>query len=402
MRVLPALSALCLLPLLLFAQPDTIRWEMLGGDTCINLSANQEIVVGLGINQPLCYFVEHHISLLVDGWPTVCPGLQCPSETELTVTDRYDPAQGTLFYRVTAISGGCVRLTEEYALSSRPCVLFDPAQGVPQSHCIPIHPNGTVYLFGPFPNPADVPQFRIVPGCSDPGHCFEDCTIPQGVTVWTGRVYGSYYEVMWRDWMDENPVYGCFCVTLERILPITLEHITAVPGEGFIRLNWATRAENNVDHFEIIRNGQTTARLAAANTATGHDYEWVDRDIQPQIHYSYQLMVADINGSMDTVAQVEAEGLPARPLPDQLILYGAYPNPFNPATTIEFDLPMAGPVSLTVYDLQGREVAGLVRGTLTAGHHRQQFHGGTLPSGVYLYRLQAGPEVRAGKLMLLK
>lgn len=63
-----------------------------------------------------------------------------------------------------------------------------------------------------------------------------------------------------------------------------------------------------------------------------------------------------------------------------------YPNPFNPTTTISYQVPAAGLVSLKVYDMLGREVAGLVSGYKGAGKYSVQFNGQDLASGVYFVR----------------
>lgn len=76
-------------------------------------------------------------------------------------------------------------------------------------------------------------------------------------------------------------------------------------------------------------------------------------------------------------------------LPNGHALLSAYPNPFNPATTIRYDVAETGRVSLSVHDVLGREVAVLVDEEHVAGHHEIQFDAGLLPSGVYTVRMQA-------------
>ncbi len=82
-------------------------------------------------------------------------------------------------------------------------------------------------------------------------------------------------------------------------------------------------------------------------------------------------------------------------------LKGVYPNPFNAGTTIEYDLPSRVRVVLSIYDVRGREVARPVDGIEEQGTHRAGW-GGTVPSGVYFFRLQAGGENRIGKLSVLR
>jgi hypothetical protein len=78
------------------------------------------------------------------------------------------------------------------------------------------------------------------------------------------------------------------------------------------------------------------------------------------------------------------------------------PNPFNPTTTISFTLPETGQVNLSVYDINGRQVASLVNGFREAGSHQVNFDGSNLASGIYLYRLAAGKYSATGKMMLMK
>ena len=83
-------------------------------------------------------------------------------------------------------------------------------------------------------------------------------------------------------------------------------------------------------------------------------------------------------------------------------LRGNYPNPFNAATVIRFELEDAGPVSLVVYDAMGREVGVVADGTYGAGVHDASFHADHLPSGLYLYRLQTPRGVIQQTMTLLK
>ena len=78
------------------------------------------------------------------------------------------------------------------------------------------------------------------------------------------------------------------------------------------------------------------------------------------------------------------------------------PNPFNPSTTLRFDIAQAGNVSLIIYDLTGREVAKIIDGFQTAGSHSVTFDGINLASGLYFARLNAGNFSQTQKLLLLK
>ncbi len=88
--------------------------------------------------------------------------------------------------------------------------------------------------------------------------------------------------------------------------------------------------------------------------------------------------------------------------PSAFAVIGAYPNPFNPATTISYQLSAFSHVHLAVFDLSGRKVADLVDGWRDTGMHEMTFDGSHLPSGVYLYRLKTGDFNTSGKMVLMK
>jgi len=89
-------------------------------------------------------------------------------------------------------------------------------------------------------------------------------------------------------------------------------------------------------------------------------------------------------------------------IPRAFVLEQNYPNPFNPSTTIKFELPKASLVSLSVYDILGREVSVLVNERRDAGVYEVKFDGSALASGVYFYRLQAGDYVASRKMLIVK
>ena len=89
-------------------------------------------------------------------------------------------------------------------------------------------------------------------------------------------------------------------------------------------------------------------------------------------------------------------------LPDDFSLGRAYPNPFNPTTTLNFTLPIEVELSITVYNLQGREVSTLIDGNMNAGYHSVVWNADSHSSGVYFVKMVAGNYVNTQKLMLVK
>ncbi|MEJ2052460.1 MAG: C25 family cysteine peptidase, partial [Calditrichaceae bacterium] len=86
----------------------------------------------------------------------------------------------------------------------------------------------------------------------------------------------------------------------------------------------------------------------------------------------------------------------------ELRLYSNYPNPFNPTTTIPFNLAKNAQVILEVFDMTGKRVSVLIDDAMTAGYHEVKFNAANLSSGIYVYRLQAGSFTRVKKMMILK
>ena len=94
-------------------------------------------------------------------------------------------------------------------------------------------------------------------------------------------------------------------------------------------------------------------------------------------------------------------------LPITYNLYNAYPNPFNPLTTLQYDLPEDAVVNITIYDMMGRVVNTLINGSQTAGYKTTQWNATNdrnepVSAGLYLYTIQAGQFTETKKMVLLK
>ena len=88
--------------------------------------------------------------------------------------------------------------------------------------------------------------------------------------------------------------------------------------------------------------------------------------------------------------------------PNELLLHSAYPNPFNPVTTISFELPSERKVSLVIYDVRGNEIKEMVRGNLKKGIHKIAWDAAGVSAGIYLVHLSTEDFFKTNKLILLK
>lgn len=118
-----------------------------------------------------------------------------------------------------------------------------------------------------------------------------------------------------------------------------------------------------------------------------------------------ELARADFNDGQ--IAGTTTAAVVTRATPLALALYPAWPNPFNPETTIGYALPAVTEVELSVYDALGQRVRVLVSGTKAAGVHQVTWDGRgqtgeAVGTGVYFCRLQAGDQVQVRRMVLLK
>lgn len=126
------------------------------------------------------------------------------------------------------------------------------------------------------------------------------------------------------------------------------------------------------------------------------------------IYYQFLDMNEEITISLSketkfTLSIGEREKLSQSVFPLQPILHQAFPNPFNPSTTVAFSLPKLSHVSISVFDNSGKLVATLINETKMAGYHEVHFNAVKLASGVYLYKLEVeNNKPLFGKITLIK
>ena len=131
--------------------------------------------------------------------------------------------------------------------------------------------------------------------------------------------------------------------------------------------------KNSIPDFRLIKTNGEVYKL------TGEIPEWANNGL-----YIIQSMTAE---------QI---------LPEDYTLMPAYPNPFNPTTTIDFSLPMESSVSVVVYNVEGREVTTLINRNMDAGYHSIRWNAAEISSGVYYVKLIAADYTMTQKLMLIK
>lgn len=126
-----------------------------------------------------------------------------------------------------------------------------------------------------------------------------------------------------------------------------------------------------------------------------------NKDLYIQSMYSWTVEKWSFNGTLPTFPVLSVRRTDDA-APAGFSLAQNFPNPFNPSTTITFTVPAAAAVSVTVYDILGKEVATLVNGELEAGTYTAGFNARDLASGLYFYTLRSGSFSTTRKMMLMK
>ena len=164
---------------------------------------------------------------------------------------------------------------------------------------------------------------------------------------------------------------------------------------------------------EIYAGGLAHGSVLGFYSASLHDTIWteiippkpyagiVSMLILPTVHPDGQLLLGTYGDGV-ILYDFPVTSTDAEWTPPHFALQQNYPNPFNPSTTIEFALPHAGYVTLTVHNVLGEEVARLVAGDYAAGTFKANWDAARYPSGVYFYRLTAGEYVVTMNMTLVR
>ena len=155
-------------------------------------------------------------------------------------------------------------------------------------------------------------------------------------------------------------------------------------------LQWESENKNIKEWSLVQLDGTSTLDKVALGSITAHTKK------EEFIDFQYKIT------SKDNILSSGSLALEYNPIPLEFELNQAYPNPFNPTTTLSFALPTEANVSLSIYDLQGREIVSLINGNMEAGYHVAIWNADAQASGVYFVKMIAGEYMDTQKLMLIK
>lgn len=269
-----------------------------------------------------------------------------------------------------------------------------------------------IRLVTSYSNPV-ISGFDWVPGCVD---CGGECLAGSGDIQWEVRQGGdlNWYLVLClapvgRTIPPAEDVYsGCFCITIDGILPVQMASFDAVGLENSVRVDWSTATEQATSHFLLERSmDMNNWNLAAQISARGESssethYSYTDENVTVGTSYSYRLTVVDLDGARTVHSQIVNATPHGAATVSEFALAQNFPNPFNPETNISYTLANAAKVRLKIFTVTGEEVATLIDGTKEAGSYSVSFNAAALPTGLYFYRLDAGNYTATRKMLLLK
>lgn len=190
-----------------------------------------------------------------------------------------------------------------------------------------------------------------------------------------------------------------------------LEYTVDVPAAGAWTIETRVSSLMGGGSFRLEFDGVDRTGTVAVPGTTGWQ-TWTTVTATAQLPAGVQVMRFFVVSAGFNVNRFEFLGgvsaVVPEPLPAGYALHPAYPNPFNPATTLGYELPAPAVVQLTIHDLAGRVVRTLVAGQLVAaGVHEVPWNGRddagrAVAAGVYFYRLQAGQHVQTRRMALVK
>lgn len=220
---------------------------------------------------------------------------------------------------------------------------------------------------------------------------------------------------------QSSPATFIKVIGAEVTLPVELSSFTAIlSADYFVKLQWTTQSESGVSGFHIYRGGSNNISEAAmispliqaSNSSDIHNYEYIDAELYAAGVYYYWLSVENYDGSVDYhgPSTVIYSTTISPETPDMPLLNGLssiYPNPFNPSTTMSYDLIKDAEVELLIYNSRGQIVRRIAEGQKAAGNWKQVWNGlddnGVYcATGVYYFKMTAGNQSFIKKAVLLK
>ena len=209
-----------------------------------------------------------------------------------------------------------------------------------------------------------------------------------------------------------NPGIGQLHVFVDYIdiVPVELTSFTATVLDEAVRLNWSTATEINNQGFDVQRKSNSEGVWEKIGFVPGfgtttepRTYSFTDETVTTGT-FSYRLKQLDYDGTFEYSDEIIVE-LDFNP--SDYSLSQNFPNPFNPNTTVQFQVPKPSDVNIKIYDMLGQEIRILFAGQVASGKYTVEWDGlndsgARMSSGNYIYTMIAGDFVETKQMILLK
>jgi|GEM_PF-6862324 len=189
---------------------------------------------------------------------------------------------------------------------------------------------------------------------------------------------------------------------VDNIAPEQVQNVMVNEQDGSILLSWDALEDNDLSSYKVYSwNGgdylanspvasSTSNSVVVSADSEDRNFVVVGEDIHNNLGMASDIVVITSNNEIDSN------------LPETFKINSVYPNPFNPAAQVSFDVPQTSEISITVYNVLGSKVATLAERTFSAGTHTVQFDGSGLASGMYLIRAQMDNQMLTKQVTLIK
>lgn len=222
-------------------------------------------------------------------------------------------------------------------------------------------------------------------------------------------------------WIEDDGVDHTMRIRWKDEAPVAPQNVLVVDDPGGVLITWDPVNTPDLKQYRVYRNSTKIATVGKNVTS------WVDCKVDggsgpSTFHYKVKAMddgdklspfstSSSINGAWAVCGPSKMTHKGSGNIPEGFSLKQNVPNPFNPETTISFELPQASNVKVEIYNIRGELMQTLTDGILSAGTHKLRWNstdesGNLSPSGVYIYRLSAldlesGEEYHAVRKMTL-
>ncbi len=192
-------------------------------------------------------------------------------------------------------------------------------------------------------------------------------------------------------------------------LQVSMQHLYEPPTDlsyqiynSTVTMEWNSPPGPGLTEYRVYRDYQF-------HNSTSNLY-YIENELPPGTYFYYIVAVyGEIESEPSEMVQVIISGTDnsSDQITSVTVLEGNYPNPFNPQTTINFNLSESSPVELSIFNVKGEKVRSLINGTLTADNYNIIWNGRDdsnrkLAGGVYMYKLKAGVYTSTRKMIMLK